>query len=307
MTSEGELRSWRSEQPVDIVSTLVVHQRSSRDPTQGAERGGVVWRAARTPDGAVTARFSCQPVERLIQVRAWGPGAGWLLEHAPTWLGEFDDSGGFRPDQGVLRDTYARYRGWRIGRTGLVFESLVPAILEQKVTGSEAWHGWRTLVRWYGEPAPGPAPAGLRVAPDADTWRQIPSWDWHRAGVGPDRSKTVVRAARVSARLEEVVRLHVGDRAARLRAVCGVGQWTAAEVLQRACGDADAVSVGDFHLPRLIMWALAGRVSDSDQEMLELLEPYRGHRYRVTRLLEMSGVRPPRFGPRLAPRDYRAM
>jgi 3-methyladenine DNA glycosylase/8-oxoguanine DNA glycosylase len=307
MTSEGELRTWRSPHPVDIVSTLIVHQRSSQDPTQRREQGGAVWRTARTPDGPVTARFSVHRSEGVVQVQAWGPGTHWLLEHAPAWLGAFDDPGDFRPCERVLRDTYSRYRGWRIGRTSLVFESLVPAIMEQKVTGTEAWHGWRTLLRRYGEPAPGPASAGLRVAPNPATWRHIPSWDWHRAGVGPDRSKTIIRAARLAPRLEEIVQLPGSERAPRLRTVLGVGPWTAAEVLQRACGDPDAVSVGDFHLPRLVVWALAGRISDSDEDMLGLLDRYRPHRYRVTRLLEMSGVRPPRFGPRLGPRDYRAM
>jgi endonuclease III len=307
MTTDGAVRTWRSQHPVDIASTLVVHQRSSLDPTYRRELGGAVWRTARTPDGSVTARFSLRHGEGLVHVQAWGPGAGWLLAEAPAWLGETDECNDFQPRERVLRDAYRLNHGWRIGRTGLVFEALVPAVLEQKVTGSEAWRGWRTLVRWYGEPAPGLAPDGMRVAPAATTWRHIPSWDWHRAGVGPDRAKTVIRAARVAPRLEEVVHLPPVERMTRLRAVLGVGQWTAAETLQRACGDPDAVSVGDFHLPRLVVWALAGRISDSDDDMLELLEPYRGNRYRVTRLLEMSGLRPPRFGPRLAPRDFRAM
>jgi hypothetical protein len=301
------MRTWRPQRPIDIASTLVVHQRSSLDPTYRRELGGAVWRTARTPNGPVTGRFSVRRPEGDIRVQAWGPGAGWLLEYAPLWLGEADDCRDFHPREPVLRDTYRVHHGWRIGQTGLVFDSLVPAALEQKVTGTEAWRGWRTLLRWYGETPPGPVPAGMRVAPGPETWRYIPSWDWHRAGVGPDRAKTIIRAARVASRLEEVVELPGYERAARLRAVLGVGQWTAAETLQRACGDPDAVSVGDFHIPRLVIWALAGRVSDSDEDMLELLEPYRGHRYRVTRLLEMSGVRPPRFGPRLAPRDYRAM
>jgi 3-methyladenine DNA glycosylase/8-oxoguanine DNA glycosylase len=186
-------------------------------------------------------------------------------------------------------------------------EALVPAVLEQKVTSTEAWQGWATLLRWYGERAPGPCPPRLRVPPDAETWRRIPSWDWHRAGVGPQRSQTIVRATRVAARLEECLELAHEVRAVRLRTVQGVGVWTAAEVLQRACGDPDAVSVGDLHLPRLVVWALTGEVSDSDDDMLACLEPYRGHRYRVTRLLEMSGIKSPRFGPRLAPRDFRAI
>jgi 3-methyladenine DNA glycosylase/8-oxoguanine DNA glycosylase len=88
--------------------------------------------------------------------------------------------------------------------------------------------------------------------------------------------------------------------------VPGVGAWTVAEVRQRAHGDADAVSVGDFHIPKLVGWCLAGRPVD-DAGMLELLEPYAGHRYRAVRLLELSGTQYPRFAPRYAPRDFRRM
>jgi 3-methyladenine DNA glycosylase/8-oxoguanine DNA glycosylase len=74
--------------------------------------------------------------------------------------------------------------------------------------------------------------------------------------------------------------------------------------MQRASGDPDAVSVGDYNLPKAVGWALAGRIVD-DAGMLGLLAPYAGHRYRVTRLVELSGIRPPRRGPRLPVRDYR--
>jgi 3-methyladenine DNA glycosylase/8-oxoguanine DNA glycosylase len=80
--------------------------------------------------------------------------------------------------------------------------------------------------------------------------------------------------------------------------------WTAAEIRQRALGDPDAVSVGDYHLPGIVGWALTGRKVD-DEGMLELLAPYAGHRHRVIRLLELSGAHPPRRGPRLSVRDYR--
>jgi 3-methyladenine DNA glycosylase/8-oxoguanine DNA glycosylase len=154
--------------------------------------------------------------------------------------------------------------------------------------------------------APGPeAAAGLRVALSAREWALLPSWEWHRAGVDPKRSATVVRAARLAARLEEASGFDHEAAFARLTAVPGVGIWTAAETLQRSNGDADAVSVGDFHLPNLVGWALAGRARSDDAQMLELLEPYRPHRYRVCRLLGLAGARAPRFGPRLTPNDHR--
>jgi len=173
------------------------------------------------------------------------------------------------------------------------------------VVGVEARRAWQYLLRRFGQPAPGPAPAGMRVFPGARTWAQIPSWDWHRAGVEPGQARTIAGAARVAARLEEILTMPAGDADRRLRSLPGVGPWTSAEVRQRACGDADAVSVGDYHLPGVVGWALAGRIVDDDG-MLQLLAPYAGHRYRATRLVELSGAHPPRRGPRLALREYRA-
>jgi 3-methyladenine DNA glycosylase/8-oxoguanine DNA glycosylase len=95
--------------------------------------------------------------------------------------------------------------------------------------------------------------------------------------------------------------------AARLRAYPGIGPWTAAEVTLRALGDPDAVSVGDFHLPNVVAFALAGEPRGDDARMLELLEPWRGHRARVVRLLEASGIEAPKFGPRYAASDRRGM
>ena len=185
-------------------------------------------------------------------------------------------------------------------------EALVPAILEQKVLSLEAHRAWKILLSKYGATPPGPAPANMRVFPDPKTWRAIPSWDWHRAGVEGVRAQTIIRAAIVAGSLERLLDLSNQDAARKLRTIPGIGPWTAAETLQRAAGDPDAVSVGDYNLPKAVGWALAGRHKTDDTQMLELLEPYRGHRYRVTRLVELTGLRPPRRGPRMPVRDYRA-
>ncbi len=174
----------------------------------------------------------------------------------------------------MLRETYRRCLGWRVTRTRLVPESLVPAILEQEVTAAEAHRAWRDLLRRYGEPAPGPAPAGLRVMPEPDHWAQIPSWEWHRAGVDGRRATTVIRACQVARRLEETVDLPAAEAARRLRSVPGIGEWTAAETMQRAPGDADAVSVGDFHLAKVVGQVLVGRPVD-DAGMLALMSRIR--------------------------------
>jgi 3-methyladenine DNA glycosylase/8-oxoguanine DNA glycosylase len=222
----------------------------------------------------------------------------------PRLLGVHDTPNEWAPSHPVLQQLQRSARGLRVGSTGLVLEALVPAVLEQKVTGREAWRSWRELLWRHGEAAPGPA--RLRVPPAASRLATLPSWDWHLAGVEAKRSLTIRSAALRSARLEECGALPSDAARARLEALPGVGVWTSAEVAQRAFGDVDAVSVGDYHLPSLVGFALTGRRTD-DEGMLALLEPERPHRYRAVRLLELAGVRPPRRAPRMAPRQFRRM
>jgi 3-methyladenine DNA glycosylase/8-oxoguanine DNA glycosylase len=316
-------RQWLAPFVVDVRGVLSVHRRGAGDPAFAADEAGAIWRACGTPDGPGTLRVTWRQVAdrdalapesgsrsgrrpgTLVDAAAWGPGAAWLLDTLPAMLGADDTPEGFLPRHPVLRDQVRRRPGFRIGRSGLVFEALVPAVLEQKVVGKEATRSWRTLLRRFGEPAPGPAPAGMRVPPGARTWAAIASWDWHLAGVEAVRARTIASAAQVAGRLEEIIGMPPADADRRLRLLPGIGPWTSAEIRQRACGDADAVSVGDYHLPRLVGWALAGRAVD-DAEMLELLAPYAGHRHRAATLAGMSRSAPARRGPRMSVRDYRA-
>ena len=295
---------WRPAQPVDVALTLGPLRRGGNDPTYKRTPDGSLWRTTLTPLGPATTRLT----QHLGEVRmvAWGDGAEWCLAQLPQLLGAGDDWSGFQPRHPLLEQARRRHPGLRLPRTGRVLEVLVPAVLEQKVTGKEARQAFVRLVRRYGAPAPGPAPAGMRVPPDAETWRRIPSWEWHQAGVDPQRMRTVMAAARVAGRLEEIDAMPREDAVRRLRAVPGIGVWTAAEVVQRALGDADTVSVGDYHLAAFVGWALLGRPLD-DAGMLEVLEPWRPHRQRVVRLLEVSGASKPRFGPRMSVQDHRAV
>jgi len=192
----------------------------------------------------------------------------------------------------------------RLGRSGLVMEALVPAIIEQKVTGQEAFAGFRMLVHRYGERAPGPGhERRLWVQPSAEVLRAIPSWEWLRLHIDPARSRAVVTAARVAASLERIVAetAEVADR--RLRSLPGIGVWTSAEVRQRALGDPDAVSFGDYHVAKDVGWALTGTPFD-DAELEAFLEPWRPQRGRVPALVAMSGLGRPRRGPRMSPRGH---
>ena len=304
MTAPDARIEWRPADPVSIELALGPLQRANGDPTQRRSADGAWWRTVRTPAGPGTLRLAA--AHGVVDARAWGEGARWLVDSVPTLLGADDDPSGFQPRHPVIAETARRLPHLRLGGLGVVFELVVPAVLEQRVTGREARRSWRELLRRFGEPAPGPAPAGMRVLPEPAVWRRIPSWEWHRAGVDPGRARTIVAAAEVAHRLDESLALPRDERLRRLRAVPGIGEWTAAEVAQRAWGDSDAVSVGDFHLPALVGWALAGRPVDDDG-MLELLSCYPGHRHRAVRLVELSGVHIPSFGPRMPVGDIRAI
>lgn len=290
-------RTVSAELPIDLATTLAPLRRGGSDPCHTATRDGAHWHASRMPTGPVTYRLA-QEGPQAVSARAWGPGAAEFVERLPRMLCLEEDVADFIPNHPKIAEAHRRFPGLRMLRTGLIFESLVPAVLEQRVHTVSARASWRRLVWKFGDPAPGPTPIPMRVPPDAHTWRHIPSWEYHRANVDPQRSKTIVLAARVADRLEQAAGLDPAAAAERLRTVPGIGVWTAAEIAQRALGDPDALSVGDFHLAAIVGWTLLGRPIDDDA-MVEYLEPLRPHRYRAVRLLEISGqARKPKFGPR---------
>jgi len=314
--SQDAERDWQVPFPLDVRLTLSVQGRGRGDPTFRADEAGAVWRTSLTPEGPATLRVTSRGPRVIGQ--AWGPGATWLIDALPGCLGLHDDVAGFDPgEHPLIREAARRNPGLRIGRSGRLMEALVPAILEQKVVILEAHRAWKILLAKYGTVPPGPAPPGMRVFPAPAVWRRIPSWDWHRAGVEGVRAQTIMRAASVADSLERLLGLTHTEADRKLRTLPGIGVWTSAEARQRAAGDPDAVSVGDYHLSNIVGYALAGRDRTDDAGMLELLRPYEGHRYRVTRLIGLSTVRgpggvpkrnaggPPRRGPRMPVRDYR--
>lgn len=290
----------RPQLPVDLRSTLGTLRRGGQDRST-VFRDGAAWRAFHTPAGPATLCLA-PGGSGEVSATAWGDGAEWALASSTELLGGRDHLDGWAPTHPLVREQHLRRPGLRVPRSGLVFDTLLPTVLEQKVTGTEARRSYAELVRRFGAPAPGPM--DLLVPPSAATVAGIPSWEWHLAGVDGARSRTLVSAAARATRLEEAVDMPADAAQLRLQAISGVGPWTSAEVAQRALGDADAVSVGDFHLAHFVGWALTGHRVDDDG-MLELLEPYRPHRYRAVRLLELSGLRPPRFGPRMDVVDRR--
>ncbi|WP_411073276.1 DNA-3-methyladenine glycosylase family protein [Streptomyces sp. cmx-4-25] len=289
----------------DLALTLGPLRRGPADPTYRAARDGSFWRASRTPEGPGTLRVTAR--DGVAEARAWGEGAAWLLDRLPALLGAEDDPAAFAPRHKLLAAVHRRRPGLRLLRTGLVLESLIPSVLEQKVTTDEAYRAWRLLVRKHGEPAPGPAPDGMHVMPDARAWSLIPSWEWHRAGVDDKRAATILRVCRVARRMEEAVDMDPAGARRRLELIPGVGPWTSAEVVQRTHGAPDEVTTGDYHLPGIVGWALAGDRTADDAAMLDLLAPYEGQRHRAARLILLSGRIPPRRAPRMTPGNIAAL
>ena len=293
------VRTFAVTAPLDLVRTLAPLSRSPYDRTIRLAAGRA-WRATRTPDGPATIAMVHAGDE--LRAEAWGPGAEWALGTIPALLGLDRDPDPIPTGQPLIGELARRIPGVRIPRTGAVLESLVPAILEQKIAGQEARRAMTGLIREHGQPAPGPPELNLRLWPTPAILAALPYYDYHPFGVERRRAELIRRVAGRAAWFEAIVDLPLPDAYARLTAIPGIGPWTAAEVGVRALGDSDAVSVGDFHLPNLVAFALAGEPRATDARMLELLEPYRGQRARVIRLLELSGIRAPRYGPRLSVR-----
>lgn len=224
-----------------------------------------------------------------------------MLDRLDGWVGLRDDPESFETS-GPLGDLHRRRQGVRFACTGLVFEAALVAVLAQKVTGKEAALGLRGLMRRFSDPAPGPF-EGLVLPPDPTLLASAPYHLLHDLGIEKRRSDTVRVLAADAVRVNRLASVPSQAAGAALRRFRGVGEWTVAETLAVSHGDADALSVGDFHLKHLVSWHLTGRPRGTDEQMIELLDPFRPHRGRVIRLLEAAG-RYPSYGPRQPIRSF---
>ncbi|MDR6413452.1 3-methyladenine DNA glycosylase [Pseudarthrobacter sulfonivorans] len=308
--ADASLR-WHPDGPYSLNQTLGTLLRGTGDPSFSLRPDGL-WTAFATPDGPVTLRLTAA-ADGAVDAQAWGPGSAAGLAGVPRLLGADDDWAAFDEPAfhatlpRMVREARRRNLAVRLPSTGRVVDCLVPTILEQKVTVIEARRGYRYLMYRFGSPAPAAgaaAPEGLRVQPTPAQWLRIPSWEWHRAGVGPQRSAAVMRALRSAVALERLAALPALEAAAKLQTIPGIGIWTAAEVVQRTHGCPDSIAVGDYHLAAYVGAALTGHRTD-DAGMLALLEPWKGQRQRVVRMIGLSGFRKPTFGPRMTIQDHR--
>ena len=293
--------TYRPDSGVDFRSTLGPMCNGPHDPTTRFAADGF-WRTTRHRSGTATVQI--RPDGDAFEIEAWGEGADEVLDLVPGWLGAHDNER-FETDHPLVSELHRRHPGLRIGRSADVMTAMYVSVCGQKVTGLEARRAWQLMVQHYGEDAPGPA--DLRVAPAAERLAEVPYYDLHVIGLEKKRADIMRRVAVAARRLEAVVDLPIHEAHVHLQRIAGIGPWTANEVAAVALGDTDAVSVGDFHLKNHVAWALARRERGTDDEMLELLEPFAGHRARVFRLIGLAGISAPRRGPRLAPRNIGRM
>ncbi|MFL5766522.1 MAG: DNA-3-methyladenine glycosylase family protein [Actinomycetota bacterium] len=315
MTVAHGSRSFPAPPAIDLRLTLSPLRHGHGDPTTRLGRQAVI-RAARTPDGPATLHLRLEG--STVSAEAWGPGHAWALETAPELLGAEDDPSALEPVDPLIARLRRRLAGLRMPRSSGVWEAVLPAILEQKVTGREARSSFRRIVRAFGEAAPGPfgdtgpgtrsaAPFGVKLLPSPERIAATPGYAFHRFGVEGRRASVIRAVAGMATRLNASARAEPEGTRRRMRSIPGIGPWTDAEVARVAFGDADAVSVGDFHLPSAVSWALAGEPRADDARMLELLEPYRGQRGRVSLMIEIGGPPTPRYGPRMPVRSIEAL
>ncbi|MFC7527269.1 DNA-3-methyladenine glycosylase family protein [Actinoplanes sp. GCM10030250] len=267
----------------------------------GLLRDGEFWLASRTPDGPATLHLARSGGELIAT--GHGPGARWITDRADAIAGlrdDLSDFAGLAARNPLVERLAKTFFGVRLPATGSLFPRLLRAILEQKVTGKEAHRSYRAICRHFGEPAPGPV--DLVLPPDPAAVAATPYWAFHPFGVEQRRTQALLRAALVAERLERCA--DAAEATARMTALPGIGPWTAAETVRYAFGDPDAVSVGDFHIPNTVAWALAGEARGTDDRMLELLAPFQGHRGRVCDLLALGGIGAPKFGPRMPVRSF---
>ncbi|HEX2154590.1 MAG TPA: DNA-3-methyladenine glycosylase 2 family protein [Acidimicrobiia bacterium] len=274
------------EVPLDLRRTL--------RPLGGRFLADGWWLPARTPQGPATVHVRRD--RRGVVGRGWGEGAEWLLERLPNWIGLGDDPKGLVSDHPLIHNLTRSHPGFRFGTTGLVFDALVVAIVTQKVTGKEAKQSLIGLANRFSDFAPGPR--RLRLPPDPERMAAAPYWEFHVNGLERRRADILRRVSAAHPTLERLSGLRSDEVQKALRRYPGIGVWTAAETVAVSHGDADAVSVGDYHHKNLVAWHLTGRPRGTDDEMLQLLEPFRPHRGRVVRLLELAG-RAPAYGPRM--------
>mgnify|MGYP001823535393 CR=1 FL=1 len=295
---------------IDLPNTLQMIGIYRADPTFDTSSHHFA-KAVLTPDGSGTLRLSWN-ADGDVTAEAWGRGAAWLFEQSPRWGGLTDDVTGFEPGlDPKVAALWRRNPGLRLPASGVIWQELALVLLGQRVTTTDAAQQWKRLCRNWGEPAPGPC--GLLLPPRPEVIAGLSYVELHRLGVERRRAEVVLQAARRADRLEEAASMSPDAATRRLTALPGMGIWTATATLLASHGDPDTVLRRDYGLPTLVNYAFTGDArhldpdAGGDEIMLAHLEPWRGHRQRIIRLLYAAGISAPRRGARQRNPDVRTL
>jgi 3-methyladenine DNA glycosylase/8-oxoguanine DNA glycosylase len=265
---------------------LVPLQRGEDDPAMQLAPDGTVWRAANTPEGPAT--LALRSIDGAIEARAWGDGADLALEGVPALVGCLDDLSGFVPEHPAVVAAAQRFPGLRLCRTGSLFEAALAALSSTGLSRFEAHRAHRLLTLDFGEPAPGPG--GLQVPPTPVALSAVPYFELQVRGLDAAQGDAVARLCAHAGRLDAVRDGGLAEAEAALAGVRGVDDAVVNAAALEAFGAPDAVPLGDPELAVLVTAQLTGTASGDDTALLDALEPWRGHRARVVRLLQANGV-----------------
>ena len=263
--------------PFDLHRTFAMQRFGLYDPTASlAPRR--LRKAFSTPKGPCV--VAIEHDARGVSFSASGDGARDVIDDLEGAFRVDDGGASFAPAHPVLAKLHRALAGLRLVRVPWRFDVAFSIVLQQRVTVREAWQEWRRIATRYGELV-----EGLRAFPSAERVAQMDSWRLEELGVDPKRARAAITLARDVARRGSFGWTDVARVRKHLRAVRGVGPWTTEMTLGYGWGDPDAVPLADLHLPHLVAHALAREPRGSDERMVELLEPYRGQRFRAIRLI----------------------
>lgn len=270
--------------PFDLRRTFTMQALGAFDPTAVFASDTVFIKNFISRGSVVTLRCEARDGELVVTgdagaLTAWG-----------QWLPPDDGAAAFAPSNEKLAQLHRRLAGLRLLRVPWVFDVACGAVLQQRIAFVDAVKQFGRIAKAFG------ARVGEGAAfPDGPTLAKVPLYELQRLGVDAQRARTLHALAKSEAQrpflsadtsFDEIVR--------RLELLPGIGPWTMGMIRGYGLGDSDATIVGDLGLPHLVCWALAGEPRGTDERMLELLEPFRGHRFRVTRLLHAAGISVPR-------------
>lgn len=251
-----------------------------------------------TPEGAVL--LSAVQHGSSVRCELLGPGAEWVQPNIPGYLGLHDGIAGFQPS-GVLRRVFLQYQP-RLSRCPVVFHRLVQVVLQQLVSWDDAANTWRQIVQRFGVAFPG---TEIHVGPIPAVLSRLGYYDLVACGALPKQARLIIELARAASRIDRLWQQDPEKLCTYLASIRGIGPWTLNYLRGFVFGSPDVVITGDYAIPHYVSYFLHRKPRSDDAEMQKLLTPYAGHRFRVVHTIMLSGVKPPRYGPKMPSARFR--